>query len=293
MPIDRHDALLKEYGEVSSAFRMLTDIRFRLLALLPIGAAAAAVILNRSGAGMPTLALDMFGLVVTFGLATYNTRNDQLYDTLIARAAAIERLVGLPDGAFANRPRPWLSLFDGAWGVDHRTAISTIYTASSALWLLGILDNGSVNAYVLLRATPPGWLHLAALAAAIVLTAIGAALVREQTKSAGAKLRRIAVVAVRAAVGRTPEDLADDALFRNWCAVLGGIDDRRVTTRMTFLSRLVPGAGGHYVAQGSGHWTAAQTVALITDLAPEWLYDCATGRRLPTGAAVGHAGSDS
>ncbi len=85
MPSNRRDALLVEYGEVSSNFRMLTDIRFKLLAFLPLAAGVAAPILARGNATMLTLAFSLFGLVVTIGLVTYNTRNDQLYDTLVAR----------------------------------------------------------------------------------------------------------------------------------------------------------------------------------------------------------------
>src|SRR5215831_8600321 len=78
------DALLAEYAEVSGNFRMLTDIRFKLLAFLPVAAGAAGAVLARGTASALTLAFSLFGLVVTIGLVTYNARNDQLYDTLVA-----------------------------------------------------------------------------------------------------------------------------------------------------------------------------------------------------------------
>jgi hypothetical protein len=139
MDATRREALLKEYSEVGYNFRLLTDIRFRLLALLPIAAAAAAA-LKGDALGAQGFGLSLFGLVATLGLATYNARNDQLYDELVGRAASIERSLGLSDGAFANRPRAWLELPSRGrlrWSIDHRTGVTIIYGATVALWASG------------------------------------------------------------------------------------------------------------------------------------------------------------
>jgi hypothetical protein len=108
----RRDALLKEYGEVSSNFRLLTDIRFKLVALLPVASAAAAAFKGDSP-GFGAFVLSLFGLAATIGLVTYNTRNDQLYDELVGRAASIERGLGLADGAsafvFSRIVRAWIA----------------------------------------------------------------------------------------------------------------------------------------------------------------------------------------
>lgn len=279
MPIDRSEALLKEYTEVSNTFRALTDIRFRLLALLPIAAGAAAAVLANNRASASTLAFSLFGLVVTIGLVTYNTRNDQLYDTLVARAATIERILGLPDGAFANRPRPWLRLIGGAWKVGHRTAVAAIYGASLGLWLFGALDTGVEVVYNGLGKPTPDWLHLAAVVVAAGLILLGTWLMHRRRKHIGDTLRNLAKTAVTMATESTFQKLAANDRFRAVCAELGGIGEETVVTRLAFLSNLTPDGIGYYIAQGAGHWTAAQTVAVITDLAPEWLYDSATGRR--------------
>lgn len=133
---ERREALLKEYGEICSNFRTLTDIRFRLLSLLPIAAAAVAA-LKPEGTSPTRLPFALFGLVVTLGLVTYNKRNDQLYDELVGRAAAIEREVGVPDGAFANRPTNWLAytIWPFHWPVNHRRAVATVYFVTVAFWL--------------------------------------------------------------------------------------------------------------------------------------------------------------
>jgi len=87
-------SLQKEYGEVTNGFRALTDIRFRLLSFLPLvtGGTFAAIVFNRPIDNIRTVILGVFGLTVTAGVATYNSRNAQLYNELVGRAAAIEPL---------------------------------------------------------------------------------------------------------------------------------------------------------------------------------------------------------
>jgi hypothetical protein len=279
MSSNRRDALLAEYGEVSSNFRMLTDIRFKLLAFLPLAAGTAAAVLTRGNATTLTLAFSLFGLVVTIGLVTYNARNDQLYNTLVARAAAIERNLGIPDGAFANRPGPWFRPAHGRWKIDHRIAVSTIYQASIALWLFGAL----YAAIHMAQHTPSWWTNLIALVAAVGLTILGGWLVAKEKKGTDERLRENAERAVKRAEELGIAGLDNDA-FHSLCKELAEeVDADKIVARARFLSRLgpEPDAIAHYVTQGDSKWIAAQAVALITDFAPEWLYDCATGRRRP------------
>jgi hypothetical protein len=91
----RRVALLAEYAEVNNNFRLLTNIRFKLLAFLPIAPAAVFAVITASASDVPSqavearaFALGLFGIVVTAGIATYNARNDQIY--WIARRLVLE-----------------------------------------------------------------------------------------------------------------------------------------------------------------------------------------------------------
>ena len=69
--------------------------------------------------------------------------------------------------------------------------------------------------------------------------------------------------------------------FRAKCEELADEGADTIEARISFLAKLEPESDtvAHYVAKGGSKWTAAQAVAVITDFAPEWLYDCATNRR--------------
>lgn len=213
---NRRQALEKEYGEVANTFRLLTDIRFKLLAFLPIAAAAAAA-LRSTGANDPAtaaarLGFSLFGLAVTIGLVGYNIRNDQLYNELVGRAAAIERELGLPDGAFANRPNPAFAfrvLGIPPLPVAHGESVALIYIASAALWIYGVAFSAVQIAHH--GKDPGGWVAVAACAggAAALATAI-AFTIRWQRKRQDERAQIAAAAAMRLGDKRLRERPGED-----------------------------------------------------------------------------------
>ena len=294
----RQEALSKEYGEVCNTFRTLTDIRFKLLAFLPIVAAAAVAALTGNAAEQrPTvmLALSLFGLIVTIALVTYNARNDQLYDDLVARAADIERSLNIPDGAFANRARPWLRIplliqwkIVIKWKIDHRTAVSTIYGASIALWLFGVLRSGL---YVFYGKNAPWWTNLVAIAIAIVLSVLGSLWVKCQNKKARKHIEICARKAMHKAVELRKSQAADGDIvafviacvgegndsFIKACKDLSDYPEDKLRRRARFYSRLAAKNDrerlNHYLPQGPGDLEASHLIGLLTDLPPQSIYD--------------------
>lgn len=117
VPIATDDAasrtvLLSELNEASAAWRMLTDVRFKLLALLPtISALALAAIVSPKGVlegvDRPVrVAAAAFGFLVTLGLRIYDRRNDAFYTDLISRASRAEFELGVDTGVFLGRKKP-------------------------------------------------------------------------------------------------------------------------------------------------------------------------------------------
>jgi hypothetical protein len=288
----RYDALLKEYAEVANNFRTLTGIRFQLLSYLPLvsGATVALAVIKGEVACLGTLALSMFGLAVTIGLTTYNARNDQLYDGLISRAAAIERSIGLPDGYFANRPRSWLTirLVRIPLNVDHRAAISIIYAASIALWLTllfaAALELGW-NAYLSLRLSrftvSDGsiWINSIAFVLALALTAGATLRVKNQVKEQCDELAALAASAYKLALSLGVNAALTNCEFIRKCAQLA--DDRASKTgaRASFYARINADSLSYYLPSGSPQEQASHLVALLTDLSPGWVFDCGEDRR--------------
>ena len=132
----RQQVLLAEYSEASAAWRMLTDVRFKLLALIPtVSAFALVAVVSPKGLleGTTTVvrvSAALFGFLVVGGLAVYDSRNSELYNDLISRGRRTETELGIHTGVFRGRPLPKRKL------VAHGPALKIVYGVVLLAWLL-------------------------------------------------------------------------------------------------------------------------------------------------------------
>ncbi len=76
------DKLRLDYDQTNQSYRMLTDIRFRLLALIPIFTSAGVALLAANGKPEVMLAGGLLGGAASFGVILYDLRNTHLYDAM-------------------------------------------------------------------------------------------------------------------------------------------------------------------------------------------------------------------
>ena len=296
---DRRESLLREYGEVSSNFRLLTDIRFKLLGLVPAATVVTAVAAasGQQALGALGFVVSLFGLVVVVGLITYNVRNDQLYDELVGRAADIERSLGIRDGSYGFRPRAWLCLPLGplGWTLSHGNALVLIYGASVAVWLTGVIAPliellrwayvDHLHRAPLLRVVDvQGAVVLLASAMATVLTVVAARWARTKQEQAMSALRELACQTIRHALDRKldAESAVHDAAFLDLCMRLAGRapnDNSRARMQRRAEFHTAPSHAARYLPQQSDRQFSAYLIASLCDLPPRWILDCASGRR--------------
>jgi hypothetical protein len=288
----RHAALIAEYAEVNSNFRLLTDIRFKLLAFLPLVVAIAATATGaiRTGSdprqSATMLGVSLFGLVVTVALVTYNARNDQIYVWLVERGARIERELGLPDGSFAHRPNAWLDVSYGLgrWHVGHSSSIAVMYLAAVTVWLAGCLI--AAGELALGSAETPLGAYVTAVALALTLTVGCSLLVRGQKAARRRELDAAArdalehVRPMRQMTGEEDSQLDPEVSFVNACVRLMGRDHseqwRRgeVRKRIRFYAKMdVEERRIHGLTDAASDEAVANYLSLIVDLPPSLLLD--------------------
>ena len=156
-----HKQLELEYTETNSNFRMLTDIRFKLLAFLPLLGGVAVFALSMMGLSAQStqiyvsnamlwtvLLTATFGLVASLAVTIYDQRNSELYNALIHRARYLEELFESKNspgalrkrnhgGQFQERPLRERYLFRKIQ-VGHDLALSLIYGTVLGAWFFPI-----------------------------------------------------------------------------------------------------------------------------------------------------------
>jgi hypothetical protein len=121
------DRLRLDYDQTNQLLRTLTDVRFKLLAIVPTLAGAAVAFIGHGRTAVEILALGVVGLVATLGLVLYEIRNTQVYDY----AVELESQLGI--GLFKDRPGKSIRVFGiGVAGHDH--ALAYVYGAAIAGW---------------------------------------------------------------------------------------------------------------------------------------------------------------
>ena len=123
------ERLRLEYQQSVTAFGGLTEIRFKLLALVPTVAGAVVALVPAHSTGVELLAIGLLGLVATKGVLVYELRNSQI------RAAAGERMTEIEGELFARGPigkvppRKVLGI-----ELTHTLAVALVYGAAIGGW---------------------------------------------------------------------------------------------------------------------------------------------------------------
>jgi hypothetical protein len=107
-----------EYEQTSQLMRTLTDIRFRLMAIVPVFAGISVGFFGHPQPAAELFAIGVLGLVSTLGIYFYERRNTELYATAAGRARELERELGLQSGPL----------------VSHEFALAFVYGAALAGW---------------------------------------------------------------------------------------------------------------------------------------------------------------
>src|SRR5215210_5079420 len=122
----RDERLRLEYDRAVGLFRDLTDIRFKLLALVPTLSGAAVGLLRAGQRPVALLAVGVLGLAATLGVLVYELRNSEI------RLLAARRLNALEDGLFerkrlvTDRPKGSPKLF-GFLSLEHSAGLALVY----------------------------------------------------------------------------------------------------------------------------------------------------------------------
>lgn len=176
-PINDYESLRLDYEQTTQLLRMLTDIRFKLLTLVPTLTVIAVSLLTVDKAKAEigpwtVLAIGILGFFATVGIIIYELRNSLFYELSMSRASRLERLLKFPrfsklcrtgnepGGVFTERPprKPppeqdpvpqyplsqQFRIFCRAFPIVHDEGLALVYGASLGGWAFIIFINLSI-----------------------------------------------------------------------------------------------------------------------------------------------------
>jgi hypothetical protein len=130
---DRGELLRLEYDYASRLLGNLTEIRFKLLALVPTLSGAVVALVSSQRTGVELLAIGGLGLAATPGVLAYELRNGELRRRVTDRVNRLETEL-FPGGPLAGAPGRTPKLF-GLIPASHRLGVGLVYGAALGGWV--------------------------------------------------------------------------------------------------------------------------------------------------------------
>lgn len=126
------ERLRLEYDRAVAVFRDLTDVRFKLLALVPTLSGTAVGLLRAGQSAVTLLAVGILGLAATIGILVYELRNSEIRRAAGGRLGAVEREV-IGRQLIENRAKSAARLF-GVIPLEQSIGLALVYGAALAGW---------------------------------------------------------------------------------------------------------------------------------------------------------------
>jgi hypothetical protein len=123
------DQVRLEYDRAVALFSQLTDVRFKLLALVPTLSGTAVGFLRAGQSAITLLAVGLLGVAATAGVLVYELRNSEIRTAVGARIGALEDVL-------FERKRIVTKTDRRVFGVqlDHDFGLALVYSAALAGW---------------------------------------------------------------------------------------------------------------------------------------------------------------
>jgi hypothetical protein len=130
---DNDELLRLEYEYASRLLGSLTEIRFKLLALVPSLSGAVVALVSSGRSGVELLAIGGLGLAATSGVLTYELRNGELRRRATVRVNRLETEL-FSGGPLVGAPGRTPKLF-GVVPASHRLGVGLVYGAALGGWV--------------------------------------------------------------------------------------------------------------------------------------------------------------